>query len=92
MEVTLEQLREKHGKRMVIDWQKMCNFFGFDPAVTVAFEIEPITKEIAIDKPNQISGPVPPPTRPTTMKIDLDGDGVPDVDITPIAQPKKEAE
>jgi len=95
MKVTLKELRDKHGKCMIAVWQKWCNLLGFDPATTVGMEVTPVTEKIAIDPPDQVSGPVAPPiappVRPTTVAVDLDGDGKPDVEITPVAQPEEDA-
>lgn len=103
--ITYKELREKHGKRMILEWRKMCTLFNYDPATTVAFEIAPVTEEPSIALPDQVSGSVPAPEPELATEflnkigIDVDGDGKVDQVVTierpttvlPVA-PEKEAE
>ena len=61
-----KELRDTHGKGILLTWQKMCNLFGFDsdPTVTVAFEVTPVVEDPSLMKPEEVGGPAGGPTRP----------------------------
>lgn len=73
VKLVYKELRERQGKRAILGWQTLCNWFGFDADPTITTEItaeatvvDPHANPRVDERLGKVDTPVVAPERPTT--------------------------